>query len=98
MKTGSKHIPGKHNFVNGGGIIEIEPSELEALLKSHVGKGQKITGNFFEAGYRERVDFGLNIGKYAKQIEGQPTQYFQTSKGIIVHAKNGNIHVWPAEP
>ena len=94
----NKHIPGKHNFVNGGGLIEIESSELEVLLKSHVGKGQKITGNFFEAGYRERVDFGINIGKYAKQIEGQPTQYFQTSKGIIVHAKNGNIHVWPAEP
>lgn len=94
----NKHIPGKHNFITGGGIIEIEVLELEILLKNHVGKGQKVAGNFFEPGYRERVDFGINIGKYAKQVEGQTTQYFQTSKGIIVHAKDGYIHVWPAEP
>lgn len=94
----NKHIPGRHNFVSGGGIIEIESSELETLVKKHVGKGQKITGNFFEPGYRERVDFGINIGKYAKKVEGQPIQYFQTSKGIIVHARDGNIHVWPSEP
>ena len=46
----NKHIPGKHNFVNGGGIIEIEASDIRILLKSHAGTGQKISGNLFEAG------------------------------------------------
>ena len=30
----NKHISGKHNFVQGGGIIEIESSNLEFLLKT----------------------------------------------------------------
>jgi Bacterial toxin 50 len=57
----NKHIIGSHNFVEGGGRIEIEPSQLESLLKKHAGQGEKVTGVFLEAGYRERVDFGVII-------------------------------------
>lgn len=94
----NKHIPGKHNYEVGRGIISIESTELEVLIKEHVGKGQKVIGEFGEVGYVERVDFGVIIGEYAKEIKGQPTQFMQTSKGTIKYAKDGKVHVVPSNP
>ena len=94
----NKHIPGKHNFEVGRGTISIESHELENLVKAHVGKGQKVIGNFGQSGYKERVDFGKIIGEYAQKIEGKPTKYSPTSKGIITHAKDGSVHIYPTNP
>ncbi len=57
-----------------------------------------MIGEFGQAGYKERVDFGKIIGEYALQIEGKPTQYFPTSKGVITYAKDGSAHVYPTDP
>lgn len=94
----NKHIPGSHNFEIGKGIITLERAELESLVKEYVGTGQRLAGELGNGFYRERVEFGKVIGEYALDIEGQPTQYLQTTKGIISHAKNGTVHVWPSDP
>lgn len=93
-----KHVPSAHNFETGRGTILIDRSLLESLVKKHAGKGQKVLGNLGEAGYKERVDFGIIIGDYAQEIKGQPTKYFPTSKGIITYAKDGSAHVYPTNP
>ena len=72
--------------------------ELEVLVKNRVGTGQRITGSFGEAGFKERVDFGKIIGEYALKKEGKPTQYIPTSKGTIIYAKDGTVHVVPSSP
>lgn len=94
----NKHIPGKHNFEVGKGTILIESNELEHLIKKHAGKGQKVLGSFGEAGFKERIDFGKIIGEFALQIKDKPTKYIPTSKGIITYAKDGKVHVYPANP
>ena len=57
--------------------------KFEILVKEHVGRGQRVTGEFGMGNYKERVDFGVTIGEYALKIEGQAVQYIPTSKGII---------------
>jgi hypothetical protein len=94
----NKHIPGKHNFEQGKGIISIEQQKLEMLVKEHVGKGQRIFGEFGETGFVERVDFGTIIGQYAPGPNLDPTQYLPTTKGIIKYAKDGKVHVIPSDP
>jgi hypothetical protein len=94
----NKHIPGKHNFEPGKGIITLESSELEILVKEYAGTGQKIKGEFGRADYRERVDFGRIIGMFVQEVEGQPTQNLPTTKGIIHYAKNGFVHIVPSDP
>jgi Bacterial toxin 50 len=94
----NKHIPGKHNFEVGKGTILIEPVEFENLVKAYVGTGQKVAGEFGQANYKERVDFGKTIGEYAQQVKGEPTKYYPTSKGIITYAKDGSVHVYPTNP
>lgn len=94
----NKHIPGKQNFEVDRGIVTIDPSKLEPLLKQHAGSGQKIIGEFGVQGYKERVEFGQVIGEYALKAEGQPTKYFPTTKGIITYGKDGKAHIYPANP
>ena len=93
----NKHIPGKHNFQVGKGRITLKPSELEELIKKRVGTGQRVSGEFGEAGFVERVDFGKIIGEHAIEIDGQ-TKYIPTTKGIIKYAKDGQVHVIPSNP
>lgn len=94
----NKHIPGKHNFDVSKGKISIEPQKLEMLVKKHVGKGQKVAGEFGEAGFVERVDFGITIGEYAPGPNVNPEQFLPTTKGIIKYAKDGKVHVIPSDP
>lgn len=95
----NKHIIGKHNYIEGRGIISIEPAELEAMTLKKAGTGQKIVGELGSHGYRERVDFGVVIGQYSeKPTPTSIPNYRDTKKGIIHYAKNGKIHVVPAEP
>ncbi len=93
----NKHIPGKPNYITGGGTIEISESKLESLIKSKAGTGQKVIGEIGIPGYKERVDFGEVIGKHALEIQGKPVQYSSTTKGIIIYAKDG-VHVVPSNP
>lgn len=94
----NKHVPGTHNYMNGRGTITLNSSELEILVKEHVGTGQRVIGEFGEAGFIERVDFGKIIGEYALEVEGGATKYIPTTKGIIKYAKNGLVHVIPSDP
>lgn len=94
----NKHIPGKHNFEASKGTISIEPPKLEMLVKEHVGKGQKVAGEFGEAGFVERIDFGIIIGEYAPGPNVSPAQFLPTTKGIIKYAKDGKVHVIPSDP
>jgi tetratricopeptide (TPR) repeat protein len=94
----NKHVLGHHHFIPDRGIITVEAQEFESLVKQYAGKGQKIKGVFGEADYRERVDFGRLIGKFAVKVEGQQTQYLPTTKGIISYASDGTFHVWPSDP
>lgn len=94
----NKHVPGKHNFQAGKGTITLEQAEIETLVKKRVGTGQRVIGEFGEAGFKERVDFGKVIGEYALEIKGQPTQYLPTTKGMIIYAKDGKIHIVPSDP
>lgn len=94
----NKHLPGAHNFQTGKGAILIEKSELEALIKEHAGKGQRVAGPILEANFKERVDFGKTIGEYALESKGKPTKYIPTTKDIIHYDKNGSAHVIPSDP
>lgn len=94
----NKHIPGKHNFERSKGIISIEPKKLEMLVKECVGKGQKVAGEFGEAGFVERVDFGTIIGEYAPGPNVSPEKFLPTTKGIIKYANDGKVHVIPSDP
>ncbi|MBA3816520.1 MAG: hypothetical protein H0X29_08395 [Parachlamydiaceae bacterium] len=94
----NKHIPGKHNFELGRGTVKLDANEIGNLVKQYVGTGQKIVGDLGSTGYKERIDFGKIIGEYALKKEGQPTQYLQTTKGIITHAKDGTVHIYPSNP
>ncbi len=91
-------MPGAHNYQEGKSKITINHTELESLLKENVGKGDRIVGEIGYAGYKERVDFKKIIGEYAvKNIESS-TIYSPTTKGIIIYAEDGMIHVHPSHP
>ncbi len=94
----NKHIPGKHNYIPEKGKICLESDELEFLVKKHVGTGQRVVGEFGEAGFKERIDFGKIIGEYALKEAGQPIRYLPTTKGMIHYAKDGLVHVVPSNP
>ena len=66
----------------------------DALLNRFAGKGQKITGELGQPGYRERVDFQEIIGHF---IEEETKLELPTTKGIIHYSKKG-AHIVPADP
>ncbi len=69
------------------------------MVKENVGKGQRVCGNFGEAGFRERVDFKQIIGDYARKDEITKTiEYLPTTKGINHYAKNAEAHLVPSDP
>ena len=89
-----KHMPEHKNYIASRGIISIKKDELEKLVKTKIGTGQAIQGTRGKAGYRERVDFGTEIGMFVEEKTGNT---FKTTKGII-HYSNRGIHVTPARP
>lgn len=94
----NKHIPGKHNYIEGKSILKVPEHELEGLIRQHAGKGKRLTGSFNEAGYKEKVDFQRYIGDFSITNKDKSIVYFPTTHGIITYAKNGTVHVWPCEP
>ncbi|MED0664284.1 polymorphic toxin type 50 domain-containing protein [Geobacillus thermodenitrificans] len=80
-----KHIPGHPNYQQGKSIFI---GDAQKLLEEHAGKGEWIGQN------KERVDFGVVIGKYVDPTTGKE---YDTTKGIIHYSKNG-AHIVPARP
>ena len=71
--------------------ITANPEELAAKA----GKGKVVNGlPLGSAGCKERVDFGRVIGEYISK-EGVRAS---TTKGMIIYAKDGSIHIVPAAP
>lgn len=94
----NKHVPGAHNFDPNRGPIKISKERLEELVKQHAGKGQKANMTTpLSPGYNERVEFNEIIGDYALRVDGKPTEFFPTTKGILRYSKDG-VHVTPAQP
>lgn len=90
------HIPGSPDFAPGRS--EFTHPDPQGLLDRFAGKGQPVNPgapNLGNPGYRERVDFGENIGKYFGKgwEEGTPT-----TKGIIHYNKDLGAHIIPARP
>ena len=86
-----KHIVGHNNFKSGRSELHVDPNEL----LPHVGTGTPANSvRPGQPGYRERVDFGREIGHHVEEGTGVKTP---TSVGIIHHAKDG-VHIVPARP
>ena len=68
----------------------------EQLLEKHAGKGHpENMKKFGEAGYKETVDFGTEIGYAVDQDTGKRTL---TTRGKIHYDKNGGAHIVPVAP
>jgi RHS repeat-associated protein len=88
-----KHVPGHNNFEPGKS--ELTHSNPQSLVDEHKGTGQQVGSTpVGEAGSRERVDFGTNIGVYVDPATGQRSP---TTNGIIHESKKG-VHILPARP
>ena len=64
------------------------------LIDRRAGTGQAVAGEFGQAGYKERVDFGSIIGDFIDPVSGE---VLKTTKGIIHYSKKG-AHIVPARP
>jgi tetratricopeptide (TPR) repeat protein len=92
-----KHYPGTNNFISSRSEITISKDRLEELLLNKAGTGTKVRGDVpFTPGYKERIDFGEIIGKYAYK-DGSNIVKLETNKGIIHYAKD-DVHVVPCAP
>jgi tetratricopeptide (TPR) repeat protein len=88
-----KHIPWKHNFIEGRSIFE--HANPQKLLDAFAGTGKRV-GNVVPGshGYREIVDFQEHIGIW-KSDDGILS--LPTTRGTIHYGKKG-AHIVPAEP
>jgi RHS repeat-associated protein len=88
-----KHVPGHNNFEPGKS--ELTHPNPQSLVDEHKGTGQQVGSTpVGEAGSRERVDFGTNIGVYVDPATGQRSP---TTNGMIHESKKG-VHIVPARP
>ncbi|QDP01563.1 polymorphic toxin type 50 domain-containing protein [Thalassotalea sp. PS06] len=88
-----KHQPGHNNFEEGKS--ELTHDNPQKLVDEHSGKGQQVGNKTVgEAGSKERVNFGENIGNHVDQTTGDKKP---TTVGIIHHSKK-DVHIVPAKP
>jgi RHS repeat-associated protein len=87
-----KHIVGHPNYIQGRSILTANP---ETLAKQ-AGSGQQV-GSVprGQPGFKERVDFGVTIGKFTDPSTKVTTD---TTKGIIHYDGKGEIHIVPSSP
>lgn len=94
-----KHVPGHRNWQaprpGEHGRSEVTHPRPQELLDRFAGRGQPIPNGRApgEAGFKERVDFGLPIGRW---VDPQGVAH-PTTRGIIHYGKNG-AHIVPAQP
>jgi hypothetical protein len=87
----AKHIPGSKGYIPGRSQLTADP---ELLLKS-AGSGTPVGSvQRGQAGFKERVDFGHQIGVYISQ-DGSAAP---TSVGIMHYRADGSVHVVPGRP
>jgi filamentous hemagglutinin len=87
-----KHIPGHNNYIQGRSVLTHK--DPPKLLNDFAGTGQRAGGTAGQPGYRERVNFGTEIGQYVDQKTGAATP---TTNGIIHYGSDG-AHIVPARP
>lgn len=87
-----KHIPGANNFQDFKSELTISVPRLEKLASSRLGTGTPSRYTFGEAGYKEIVDFGEEIGIHVHESTLYRTP---TSIGEIHYDKKGHYHVVP---
>lgn len=93
----NKHIPGAHNFDPKRGELLVTKQRLKNLLNDKMGCGQKIRGDIScSPGYKERIEFGEIIGKYAYK-KGEDVVKIPTTRGVAHYSKDG-VHVVPSAP
>lgn len=51
-----------------------------------------------EGHYHEELNFFILLCEICLKEQGRPVKYFPTSKGIIIYAKDGSMHIWPSDP
>lgn len=88
-----KHIPDHPNYIPGRSILTHE--NPQALIDDFAGTGtpaNKVPKG--QPGYKERVDFGEQIGFFVDEATGAK---IPTTKGIITYSKDG-MHIIPARP
>jgi len=91
-----KHILGHKNYIEGKRKSIFTHPNGGQLLEKHAGKGHpENMKKFGEAGYKETVDFGTEIGYAVDMNSGKRTL---TTRGKIHYDKNGGAHIVPIEP
>ncbi len=83
-----KHLPGRKGFVPGKSPITIGIVELQKLVETRAGTGERRGPN------RELVEFGSVIGRYVNRQGGTSVP---TTRGMIHYSSKG-AHVVPALP
>jgi hypothetical protein len=87
-----KHILGHNNYRSGNSILTHK--DPQGLLNKFAGKGDPVGGTRGAPGFKERVDFGEEIGKH---VDSQTRVATPTTKGIIHYSKDG-AHIVLARP
>jgi tetratricopeptide (TPR) repeat protein len=95
-----KHIPGHRNYETlsiekkskYGVLTHSDPSQL---LKEYAGKGQSVSEKmtFGKTGYKERVNFGREIGYVI--VDPETGAKVPTKWGMIHYDTNGGAHICP---
>lgn len=87
-----KHIPTHNNYQPGKSIFTY--SNPQQLIDDFAGQGKPLRDIFGQPGYRERIDFGQEIGLWVDEETGIG---YPTTKGIVIYSKRG-VHIVPARP
>lgn len=89
----NKHVPGKHNYIQGRSIFE--HSDPQNLINKFAGKGRPL-GNRVPGctDYREKVNFGEFIGYH---LDKHTQKKSFTTWGEIRYSKDG-AHIIPSLP
>ena len=87
-----KHQPDNPNFIPGRS--ELTHPDPQGLLERASGRGDPITGSFDNPGFKERFDFGEEIGIHVDLATGARAP---STIGIVVHGSRG-AHIYPAWP
>ena len=87
-----KHVAGHNNYTPGRSRLTADPNELAKAAGTGAPVGKVARG---APGFKERVDFGRVIGDWVDEATGAS---YPTTKGIIIYARDGTIHIVPARP
>lgn len=87
----AKHFPGHPNYIRGRSTMTANPDALIQRPGTGTPVNKVPRG---EAGFKERIDFGGDIGTYVTQ-DGVSSP---TSIGILHYRADGSVHIVPGRP